>query len=78
MSVEAVLASQRDLAETTKDKIGSRVASTLQLASIRDTNLTTVEKHDENIVILPAEKGCVTVVMDKLVKRDPAPSLQRT
>ena len=48
-----------------------------------------------NIVILPADKGCVTVVMDKtnyydkmdalvndkqtyeLLKRDPAPSLQR-
>ena len=70
-SVEAVLASQRDLAETTKDEIRSRVASTVQSATIRDTNLTTVEKqalkrpkHGENIVILPADKGSVTVVMD--------------
>ena len=60
------------MAETTKDEIRSRVASTVQSASIRDTNLTTVEKqalkrlkHDENIVILPADKGHVTVVMDK-------------
>ena len=95
-------ASQSILAETTKDEIRSRVTSTLQSASIRDTNLTTVEKqalewlkHDENIVILPADKGHVTVVMDKtdyynkmdelvnnkqtykLLKWDPAPSLQR-
>ena len=60
------------MAETTEDEIRSRVASTIQSASIRDTDLTTVEKqvlkqlkHDENIIILPADKGRVTVVMDK-------------
>ena len=71
-SVEAVLACQRDLAEATKDEIRSRVGSTVHSVSIRDTSLTTVEKqalkrlkHDKNIVILPADKGRVTVVMDK-------------
>ena len=60
------------MAETTKDEIRSRVASTLQSSSICDNNLTTDEKqalkrlkHDDNIVILPADKGRVTVVMDK-------------
>ena len=67
-SVKAVLAYQRDLPETTKDEIRSRVASTLQSSSIRDNNLTTDEKqalkrlkHDDNIVILSADKGRVTV-----------------
>ena len=56
----------------TKDNIRSRVASTLQTDSITDNNLTKDEKqalkrlkNDENIVILPADKGRVTVVMDK-------------
>ena len=65
-SVEAVLP------ESAKDNIRSRVASTIQSASLSDSNLTKDErqalkrlKTDENIVILPADKGRVTVVMDK-------------
>ena len=71
-SVEAVLSRQRELSESAKDNIRSRIASTLQSASLRDSNLTKDErqalkrlKTDENIVILPADKGRVTVVMDK-------------
>ena len=48
------------------------IASTVQSASIPDNNLTKDEqqalkrlKNDDNIVILPADKGRVTVVMDK-------------
>ena len=59
-------------AEPAKDNIRSRIASTIQSASITDSNLTKDErqalkrlKTDEDIVILPADKGRVTVVMDK-------------
>ena len=61
-----------DLSESAKDNIRSRIASTVQSASIRDNNLTKDEqqalkqlKTDDNIVILLADKGRVTVVMDK-------------
>ena len=71
-SVEAVLSRQRELSESAKDNIRSRIASTRQSASLPDSNLTKDElqalkrlKTDENIVILPADKGRVTVVMDK-------------
>ena len=70
-SVEAVLSRQRYLSESAKDTIRSRIASTVQSASIPDNNLTKDEqalkrlKNDNNIVILPADKGRVTVVMDK-------------
>ena len=71
-SVEAVLSRQRDLSESAKDNIRSRIASTVQSASIPDNNLTKDEqqalkrlKNDDNIVILLADKGRVTVVMDK-------------
>ena len=71
-SVEAVLSRQHELSESTKDNIRSRVTSTLQSASLPNSNLTPDEqkalkrlKTDENIVILPADKGRVTVVMDK-------------
>ena len=71
-SVEAVLSRQRDLSEPAKDNIRSRIVSTIQSASIPESNLTKDEqqalkrlKNDENIVILPADKGRVTVVMDK-------------
>ena len=71
-SVEAVLSRQRDLPESAKDNIRSRIASTVQSASIPDNNLTKDEqqalkrmKNDDTIVILPADKGRVTVVMDK-------------
>ena len=91
-SVEAVLSRQRELSESAKDNIRSRIASTIQSSSLTDSNLTST---DENIVILPADKGRVTVVMDKTdyynktdtlvsdkqtyeeLKRDPTPSLQR-
>ena len=63
---------QHELSESTKDNIRSRVTSTLQSASLPNSNLTPDElkalkrlKTDENIVILPADKGRVTVVMDK-------------
>ena len=70
-SVEAVLSRQRDLSESAKDDIRSRIASTVQSASIPDNNLTKELqalkrlKNDKNIVILPANKGLVTVFMDK-------------
>ena len=70
-SVEAVLSRQRDLSESAKDNIRSRSASTVQSASIPDNNLTKDEQQalkrlkNDNIVILPADKGRVTVVMDK-------------
>ena len=98
-SVESVLARQRELPESTKDDTRSRIASTLQSASLTDCNLTKDELHalrrlrnDKDIVILPADKGRVTVVMDKKdytdslvndkqtyepLKRDPTPALQR-
>ena len=70
-SVEAVLSRQRDLSEPVKDNIRSRIASTLQSASLPDNNLTNDErqalkrlKTDKDIVILPADKGRVTVVME--------------
>ena len=63
---------QRDLSEPAKDNIRSRIASTIQSTSMPDSNLTKDEqqaprrlKNDQNIVILPADKGRVTVVMDK-------------
>ncbi|PFX13167.1 RNA-directed DNA polymerase from mobile element jockey [Stylophora pistillata] len=71
-SVEAALSRQRELSEPTKDNIRSRIASTIQSTSLHDSNLTKDEqralkrlRNDENIVILPADKGRVTVVMDK-------------
>ena len=71
-SVEAVLSRQREISESAKDSIRSRIASTIQSSSLPDSNLTKDErqaikrlKTDENIVILPADKGRVTVVMDK-------------
>ena len=71
-SVESVLSRQRDLSESAKDNIRSRIASTVQSASIPDNNLTKDEqqalkrlKNDNNIVVLPADKGRVNVVMDK-------------
>ena len=52
--------------------IRSRIASTIQSASLHDSNLTKDEqqalkqlKNDKDIVILPADKGRVTVVMNK-------------
>ena len=70
--VEAAPSRQRKLSESTKDNIRSRIASTIQSASLHDSNLTKDEQHalkrlrnDKDIVILPADKGRVTVVMDK-------------
>ena len=81
-SVEAVLSRQHELSESTKDNIRSRVTSTLQSASLPNSNLTTDEqralkrlKTDQNIVILPADKGRVTVVMDKTNYNDKMDSL---
>jgi len=69
-SFDAVLF-QRDLSESAKDNIRSRIATTVQSASIPtcNNNLTKDEqqapkrlKNDNNIAILPADKGRVTVV----------------
>ena len=66
------MAHQWELPESTKDDIWSKKASTLQSASLTDCNLMKDELHalrqlrnDKDIVILPTDKGCVTVVMDK-------------
>ena len=62
LSVEAVLSRQHELSESTKDNIRSRVTSTLQSASLPNSNLTPEEqkalklKTDENIVILSPER----------------------
>ena len=71
-SVEAALSRQRDLPEPVKDNIRSRVASTIQSTPKLDSNFTREEhralkrlQNDDDIVILPADKGRVTVVMDK-------------
>ena len=71
-SVEAVLSRQRELSEPTKNNMRGRIASTIQSASLTDNNLTKDERqalkrlrNDDNIVIPPADKGRVTVVMDK-------------
>ena len=60
-SVGAVLSRQRELSEPTKDNIRSRLASTIQSASLTDNNLTKDERqalkrlrNDDDIVILPA------------------------
>ena len=60
------------VSEPTKDNIRNRIASTMQSASLHGSTLTKDEQHalkrlknDEDIVILPADKGGVTVVMDK-------------
>ena len=78
-SVEAVLTRQHELSESTKD---NRVTSTLQSASLPNSNSTPDKqkalkrlKTDENIVILPADKGRVTVVMDKTDYNDKMDSL---
>ena len=70
-SAESVYTRQRHLRELTKDNIKSRIAITLQSASLTDCNLTKDELHalkllknDKDIVITPADKGRVTVVMD--------------
>ena len=80
--VEAVPSRQHELSESTKDNSRSRVTSTLQSASLPNSNLTPDEqralkrlKTDQNIVILPADKGWVTVVMDKTNYNDKMDSL---
>ena len=81
-SADTVLSHQHELSESTKDNIRSRVTSILQSASLPNSNLTPDEqkalkrlKTDENIVILPADKGRVTVVMDKTDYNDKMDSL---
>ena len=44
-SVEAVLSRQRELSESAKDNIRSRIASTIQSASLPDSNLTKDERQ---------------------------------
>ena len=81
-SVEAALSRQRDPPELVKDNIRSRVASTIQSTPKLDSNFTREEhralkrlQNDEDIVILPADKGRVTVVMDKTEYFDKMDSL---
>ena len=81
-SVEAALSRQRDLPEPVRDNIRSRVASTIQSTPKLDSNFTREEhralkrlQNDEDIVILPADKGRVTVVMDKTEYFDKMDSL---
>ena len=81
-SVENVLSRQHELSGSTKNNIRSRVTSTLQPASLPSSNLTPGKqralkrlKTDENIVILPAYKGRVTVFMDKTDYNDKMDSL---
>ena len=74
-SVEAVLSRQRVLSEPAKDNIRSRIASTLiynQPPYPITINLTNDErqalkrlKTNKDTVILPADKGRVTVFMDR-------------
>ena len=71
-SIEAVLSRQRNLSQSDKDNIRSRIASTVQSASKPGNNLTKDEqqalkrlKNGNDIVILPAGNGSVTVVMNK-------------
>ena len=70
--VEAAPSRQRKLSESTKDNIRSRIASTMQSALQDGGNLIKDEQHalkrlknDEDIVILPADRGRVTVIMNK-------------
>ena len=81
-SVEAVLSRQPEPSESSKVNIRSRVTSTLQSASLPSSNLTPGKqralkrlKTDENIVLLPADKGRVTVFMDKTDYNDKMDSL---
>jgi len=69
-SAESVYTRQRDLRELTKDNIRSRIAITLQSASLTDCNFTKDELHalkrlknDKDIVTLPADKGRVTIAI---------------
>ena len=64
--------SSEGASESTKDNIKSRIASTIQPVSLPDSNLMKNErqalknmKTDKDIVMLPADKGRATAVMDK-------------
>ena len=68
------MARQRDLPESTKDDIRSKIASTPQLALVIDCNLTKDElhafkrrskRHGYSHTSIPTDEGRVFVVMDK-------------
>ena len=59
-SVEAVLSRQRDLSESAKDNIGSRIASTVQSASIPDNNLIKDEQHASTETTEKQQQHCYT------------------
>ena len=70
--VEDALSRLDNLTEDAKDDIRSRVASTIQSTPRLESNLSREElralkrlRNVDTIVILPADKGRVTVVMDK-------------
>ena len=54
-----------------KDNIGSRIASTVQSTSLTNCNLTKDKLHvlkrlkNDKDMVIPMDKGRVTVVMDK-------------
>ena len=69
-----ILSRQRELSDSTTDDIRNRIASTIQSASLPDSNLTKDERTvlkrlltDKDIIVLPADKGRVAVVMDKTI-----------
>ena len=71
-SVEAAISYNQDLSTEAKETIRGKIASTLQTSSGPVNNLTKDEqlalsrlRKDDSIVITPADKGRVTVVMNK-------------
>ena len=72
-SVEAAISYNDDLSIEVKETIRGKVASTLQTSMKPVSNLTKDEqlagsrlRNDDAIVITPADKGCVTVGMNKM------------
>ena len=74
-SVEAVLSRQRDLSESAKDNIRSRIASTVQSASIPDNNLTkgrttsteTTEKTTTTLLYYQPTKDVLLLLWTRLI-----------
>ena len=65
LSVEAALSRQHELSESTKDKIISRVTSTLQPASLPNSNLKPETGNRREHSHTSPREVRVTVVMDK-------------
>ena len=76
-SVEAAISYNQDLSIEAKETIRGKIASTLQTSSRPVNNLTKDEqlalsrlRKDDSIVITPADKGRLTVVMNKTEYRE--------